>query len=47
LAALQGLDQVDSLCVNAHKWLLVNFDCSLLYVAQRAQIIRALGLTPE
>ena len=28
-----GLAQVDSLSFNPHKWLLVNFDCCALWVA--------------
>lgn len=42
-----GVDLVDSYCFNPHKWLLTNFDCSLLYVADRAAIINALSVLPE
>ncbi|KAH8681483.1 pyridoxal-dependent decarboxylase-like protein [Xylariales sp. PMI_506] len=30
---------------NVHKWLLTNFDCSLLYVRQRSWLIEALSVT--
>lgn len=43
----QGLDQADSYCFNPHKWLLTNFDCSCLYVADRQALINALSILPE
>jgi len=42
-----GVEQVDSYNFNPHKWLLTNFDCSLLFVADRAAIINALSVLPE
>ncbi len=42
-----GLDRADSYVFNAHKWLLVNFDCSLFYVADRAPLLGALSILPE
>lgn len=44
---LDGLDKADSYCFNPHKWLLVNFDCDLFYVADRKALIEALTITPE
>lgn len=44
---LRGLELADSYCFNPHKWLLVNFDCDCLYVADRAAITSALSITPE
>ncbi len=44
---LTGLDFADSYCFNPHKWLLTNFDCSCLYVADRNALIGALSITPE
>ncbi|KAL5501729.1 BZZ1_3 [Sanghuangporus vaninii] len=45
------LDQInqfaDSFCVNFHKWGLVNFDCSGLWVRDRRHLIDALDITPE
>lgn len=41
-----GLDFVDSFCFNPHKWMLTNFDCSLLWVADRAALTSALSVTP-
>jgi len=43
----QGLDQADSYCFNPHKWLLTNFDCSCLYVADRQALINALSILPD
>ncbi|OCB88259.1 hypothetical protein A7U60_g4665 [Sanghuangporus baumii] len=45
------LDQInqfaDSFCMNFHKWGLVNFDCSGLWVRDRSCLIDALDITPE
>jgi len=46
-ALLAGLELADSYCFNPHKWLLTNFDCSCLYVADRSALISALSITPE
>lgn len=42
-----GAELCDSVCVNAHKWLLVGFDCSVLWVQDRRPLIQALALDPE
>ncbi|MDH5237596.1 MAG: pyridoxal-dependent decarboxylase [Acidimicrobiia bacterium] len=42
-----GLDRADSYVCNPHKWLLTNFDCSLLYVADAAPLVESLGILPE
>jgi len=42
-----GLEHADSYCFNPHKWLLTNFDCDCFYVANRAELIRTLGVLPE
>ena len=36
-----GVDDVTSLSFNAHKWLLVNFDCGLLWVRDAAELSEA------
>lgn len=36
----------DSFDMNMHKWLLVNFDCSVLYIRDRRTLIDALSITP-
>ncbi|KAK0550247.1 hypothetical protein OC846_003727 [Tilletia horrida] len=38
---------VDSFSTNAHKWGLVQFDCSPLHVKDRGALTRALTVTPE
>jgi aromatic-L-amino-acid decarboxylase len=42
-----GVDSADSYCFNPHKWMLTNFDCDCLYVADRAPLIQALSVLPE
>jgi aromatic-L-amino-acid decarboxylase len=42
-----GLENADSYCTNPHKWLLTNFDCDALWVADRAALIGALSILPE
>ncbi|KAK9480462.1 pyridoxal-dependent decarboxylase conserved domain-containing protein [Lipomyces japonicus] len=39
-------DHYDSFDMNLHKWLLVNFDASCLYVRNRSNLTQALTLTP-
>jgi aromatic-L-amino-acid decarboxylase len=39
-----GLELVDSYTFNPHKWLLTNFDCSVFFVADRAQLIGTLSI---
>ena len=46
-ALIDGLEQADSYTFNPHKWLLTNFDCSCLWVADRAALIGALSVLPE
>jgi aromatic-L-amino-acid decarboxylase len=42
-----GADAADSWCFNPHKWMPVNFDCDALWVADRAELVRALSVLPE
>jgi aromatic-L-amino-acid decarboxylase len=37
----------DSYATNPHKWLLTNFDCTVLWVADRVPMINALSILPE
>ena len=43
----QGIEQADSLVINAHKWLGVVFDCSLYYVRDPEHLIRVMGTNPS
>lgn len=40
-------EHADSYCTNPHKWLLTNFDCSVLWMADRRPLVHALSSTPE
>jgi aromatic-L-amino-acid decarboxylase len=42
-----GVEGADSYCTNPHKWMGINFDCDLFYVADRRALIGALSILPE
>jgi aromatic-L-amino-acid decarboxylase len=42
-----GVEGADSYCTNPHKWMGINFDCDLFYVADRAALLAALSILPE
>lgn len=44
---LRGIERVDSLCVNPHKWLLTNFDCDAFFVRDAGALTDAMSITPE
>lgn len=44
---IEGVERADSFNFNPHKWLLTNFDCSLLWTRQRAALLEALSILPE
>ena len=41
-----GVDLVDSYTFNPHKWMMVNFDCNVLWVADRAPLIDTMSILP-
>ena len=42
-----GLDGVDSYATNPHKWMGVNFDCTLFWTADKSALLGALSILPE
>jgi aromatic-L-amino-acid decarboxylase len=42
-----GADRADSWNFNPHKWMGVHFDCSCLWLADRAPMIESMSVTPE
>lgn len=40
-------EYADSYATNPHKWLLTNFDCTVMWVADRAPLLGALAIHPE
>jgi aromatic-L-amino-acid decarboxylase len=42
-----GVELADSYCTNAHKWMGVNFDCTLFWTADRRALLGALSILPE
>ena len=45
--AFEGVERADSLVVNAHKWMLVPVDCSLLWSRRSEALRAAFGLVPD
>jgi aromatic-L-amino-acid decarboxylase len=43
----EGIEQADSLVINAHKWLGAPFDCSLYYVRDAEHLIRVMSTNPS
>ncbi|MEN9804248.1 MAG: hypothetical protein RIS41_1095 [Actinomycetota bacterium] len=43
----EGLELADSYCTNPHKWMGINFDCDLFWVADRTALLGALSILPE
>ncbi|XP_044492294.1 tyrosine decarboxylase 2 [Mangifera indica] len=44
---INGVEEADSFNMNAHKWLLTNFDCSALWIKDRNALIQSLSTNPE
>lgn len=42
-----GIEYVDSLVFNPHKWMFTNFDCSAYYVRDAGSLIRTFEILPE
>jgi aromatic-L-amino-acid decarboxylase len=42
-----GIEEADSLVVNAHKWLGAAFDCSLYYLKDREHLVRVMSTNPS
>lgn len=42
-----GWELADSIVVNPHKWLFVNFDCSAYFVREPGDLLAAFSMTPE
>jgi aromatic-L-amino-acid decarboxylase len=42
----QGVERADSYVFNPHKWMFTNFDCSVLWVADRAPLINTMSILP-
>ncbi|KAJ2327593.1 hypothetical protein IWW51_001662 [Coemansia sp. RSA 2702] len=42
-----GIERADSFNFNPHKWMLTNFDCSALWVADSSHLVKALSIERE
>ena len=43
----EGLEYANSYTFNPHKWMLTNFDCSVLFIDDRDKITSAMSVIPE
>ena len=43
----KGMELADSIVLNPHKWMLVNFDCSAYFVRDTKALLRTFQVTPE
>jgi aromatic-L-amino-acid/L-tryptophan decarboxylase len=41
-----GAEEADSYTFNPHKWMFTNFDCNVLWVADRAPLVQTLSILP-
>jgi aromatic-L-amino-acid decarboxylase len=44
---MAGADEADSFVLNPHKWLMTNFDCSVMFVRDPEALVRTLGIRPS
>ncbi len=44
---IQGIENVDSLVFNPHKWMFTNFDCSAYFVKDKGALIQTFEILPE
>jgi aromatic-L-amino-acid decarboxylase len=44
---IDGVELADSYNFNPHKWMFTNFDCSVLWVANRRELINTFSILPE
>ncbi|XP_050364044.1 tyrosine decarboxylase 2 [Argentina anserina] len=44
---IDGVEKADSFNMNAHKWFLTNFDCSVLWIKDRNALVQSLSTNPE
>jgi aromatic-L-amino-acid/L-tryptophan decarboxylase len=44
---IEGIENVDSIVFNPHKWLFTNFDCSLYYVKDLPSLLNTFSILPE
>ena len=42
----EGVELVDSFTFNCHKWLMVNFDCSAMFVKDSKHLVDAFNVDP-
>ena len=43
----EGIENADSIVIDAHKWMFTNFDCSLYYIKDSQVLIKTFEILPE
>ncbi|XP_013775464.1 aromatic-L-amino-acid decarboxylase-like [Limulus polyphemus] len=43
---LDGVEKADSFTMNPHKWMMVNFDCSAMWIKNRHDLVEAFNVNP-
>lgn len=43
---MKGIEMADSFNFNPHKWMLVNFDCSAMWLKEPTYVINAFNVDP-
>ncbi len=44
---LEGIETADSMVFNPHKWMFTNFDCTVLFMRDKEELIRTFEILPE
>lgn len=44
---MKGHEGADSYVFNPHKWMMTNFDCTIMYLKEPKALVETFGLTPE
>ena len=44
---IEGIESVDSLVFNAHKWMFTNFDCSIYFIKDQTALKKTFEILPE
>ncbi|KAK3101688.1 hypothetical protein FSP39_005488 [Pinctada imbricata] len=43
---MKGLEYAETFSINPHKWMLINFDCSIMWIRDRSHVVDAFNVDP-